>query len=191
MDSEQQYVCMWVTCVRNRKEGKPFPSLPRLHRHMKEKHLASSMKNVYPNQIGRNFFKLSTQPNTGGEAASSLVHIPYGRGIGLQTPQAATASQTPHVNGHVNAIPPHLNGEHHYPSPIQHQQPPNAQMTPQVAHQATPSCSQAPMPSSSVQPPITDPGRTIVKAQVAEPVFVAPPSSVHARRVLHSETYLR
>ncbi|EYC16997.1 hypothetical protein Y032_0032g2608 [Ancylostoma ceylanicum] len=203
MDSEQQYVCMWVTCVRNRKEGKPFPSLPRLHRHMKEKHLATSMKNVYPNQIGRNFFKLAPQPNTtGGEAklgifqASSLVHIPYGRGLAGQTPQGAPAPQTPHVNGHANAIPPHLNGEHHYPKTIQspmqqHQPPPTAQMTPQVAHQATPSCSQGPMPSSSMQPPITDAGRTVVKAQCAEPVFVAPPSSVHARRVLHSETYLR
>ncbi|KIH62927.1 hypothetical protein ANCDUO_06783 [Ancylostoma duodenale] len=167
---------------------------------LQEKHLATSMKNVYPNQIGRNFFKLATQPNTGGEAASSLVHIPYGRGIGGQTPQGAPAPQTPHVNGHANAIPPHLNGEHHYPKTIQspmpqHQPPPTAQMTPQVAHQATPSCSQGPMvcrtPSSSMQPPITDAGRTVVKAQGAEPVFVAPPSSVHARRVLHSETYLR
>ncbi|KAK6728994.1 hypothetical protein RB195_006197 [Necator americanus] len=191
MDSEQQYVCMWVTCVRNRKDGKPFPSLPRLHRHMKEKHLASSMKNVYPNQIGRNFFKLSTQPTAGGESTSSLVHIPYGRGIGGQTPQGAPGLQTPHVNGHVSTVPPHLNGEHHYPSPIQHQPPLSAQMTPQVTHQATPSCSQGPMPSSSVQAPITDAARTVVKAQGAEPVFVAPPSSVHARRVLHSETYLR
>ncbi|KAJ1355467.1 Protein polybromo-1 [Parelaphostrongylus tenuis] len=84
MDSEQQYVCMWVTCVRNRKEGKPFPSLPRLHRHMKEKHLATSMKSVYPNQIGRNFFKYSTQSASSGETGSNLVHIPYGRGLGNQ-----------------------------------------------------------------------------------------------------------
>ncbi|KAJ1355466.1 Protein polybromo-1 [Parelaphostrongylus tenuis] len=47
------------------------------------------------------------------------------------------------------------------------------------------------MPSSSVTVQIADAGRTVVKAQAAEPVFVAPPSSVHARRVLHSETYLR
>ncbi|VDM60949.1 unnamed protein product [Angiostrongylus costaricensis] len=135
MDSEQQYVCMWVTCVRNRKEGKPFPSLPRLHRHMKEKHLSSSVKSVYPNQIGRNFFKFSTQSTSTGET--------------IQSPMQ------------------------------QHQQPTSAQIPQQIAHhQATPSCSQTPMVGV-----ITDAARTVVKAQTAEPVFVAPPSSVHARRL--------
>nr|CDJ80411.1 Bromodomain and Bromo adjacent region and High mobility group and Zinc finger domain containing protein [Haemonchus contortus] len=192
MDSEQQYVCMWVTCVRNRKDGKPFPSLPRLHRHMKEKHLATAMKSVYANQIGKNFFKLSTQSTPNGETTTSLVHIPYGRGL-AQLSQTPTTPQTPHVNGHANAAPPHLNGEHHYPPQMQQPHPPpTAQMPSQVAHQATPSCSQGPMPSSSMAvPTITDAGRTVVKSQGVDPVFVAPPSSVHARRVLHSETYLR
>ncbi|VDO63669.1 unnamed protein product [Heligmosomoides polygyrus] len=155
MDSEQQYVCMWVTCVRNRKEGKPFPSLPRLHRHMKEKHLATAMKSVYANQIGRNFFKLSTQSTPGGETSQM---------------------SQPHP-------------------------PQSAQIPQQVTHQSAPSCSQGtavsswvfsvPPSSSMVVPTITDAGRTVVRSQAPEPVFVAPPSSVHARRVLHSEAYLR
>lgn len=29
---------------------RPFPSLPRLHRHIKEKHLNTSAKSIYPNQ---------------------------------------------------------------------------------------------------------------------------------------------
>ncbi|WKX90196.1 hypothetical protein Q1695_009217 [Nippostrongylus brasiliensis] len=192
MDSEQQYVCMWVTCVRNRKDGKPFPSLPRLHRHMKEKHLASSVKSVFANQIGRNFFKLSCQQNPGGDSTATLIHMPYGRGLVSQGPQQPAAPQTPHVNGHATGAHPHINGEHHYPTPMSQPHPPQAAQVPQQGvHQATPSCSQGPVPSSSMaMQPITDPGRTVVKSQ-AEPVFVAPPSSVHARRVLHSETYLR
>lgn len=194
MDSEQQYVCMWVTCVRNRKEGKPFPSLPRLHRHMKEKHLATAMKSVYANQIGRNFFKLSTQSTPGGETTTSLVHIPYGRGLAEnKPPQAPSTPQTPHVNGHASTVPTHLNGEHHYPSQMSQPHPPqSAQIPQQVTHQSAPSCSQGTAPSSSmVVPTITDAGRTVVRSQAPEPVFVAPPSSVHARRVLHSEAYLR
>uniref|UniRef100_A0A0K0DFJ3 HMG box domain-containing protein n=1 Tax=Angiostrongylus cantonensis TaxID=6313 RepID=A0A0K0DFJ3_ANGCA len=149
MDSEQQYVCMWVTCVRNRKEGKPFPSLPRLHRHMKEKHLSSSVKSVYPNQIGRNFFKFSTQSSSTGETGSTLVHIPYGRGLGNQQPSTPSTSQFSHLNGHSNTATPHINGEQHYSSPMQQQQQPtSAQIPQQVAHhQTTPSCSQTPMES--------------------------------------------
>ncbi|KAK6037094.1 hypothetical protein COOONC_25401, partial [Cooperia oncophora] len=149
------------------------------------------MKSVYANQIGRNFFKLTTQTTPNGETTTSLVHIPYGRGL-AQLSQTPSTPQAAHVNGHANAAP-HLNGEHHYsPQVQQSHQPPTAQIQSQVAHQATPSCSQGPMPSSSVAvPTITDAGRTVVKSQGVEPVFVAPPSSVHARRVLHSETYLR
>ncbi|CDW59043.1 protein polybromo 1 [Trichuris trichiura] len=44
---DDQYVCLWLTCSKYRKEGKPFPSLPRLHRHIKEKHLPSSVKCIY------------------------------------------------------------------------------------------------------------------------------------------------
>lgn len=47
-------------------------------------------------------------------------------------------------------------------------------------------------PSTSQQPTITDPGRTVVQApKPAEPVFVAPPNSVQIKRVMHSEVYLR
>uniref|UniRef100_A0AC35TZZ5 Protein polybromo-1 n=1 Tax=Rhabditophanes sp. KR3021 TaxID=114890 RepID=A0AC35TZZ5_9BILA len=53
---EMSNVCLWQTCLKYRKEGKPFPSLPRLFRHIKEKHMATSVKGMYPNQRGKNFF---------------------------------------------------------------------------------------------------------------------------------------
>lgn len=50
VDGENQFVCLWTSCLKYRKEGKPFPSLPRLHRHIKEKHMPSSNKAIFPNQ---------------------------------------------------------------------------------------------------------------------------------------------
>ncbi|CAB3407587.1 unnamed protein product [Caenorhabditis bovis] len=79
LGSDQQFVCMWVTCLRNRKDGKPFPSLPRLQRHIKEKHIPTALRNVYQNQIGRNFFKHVTVKNDVGELTMQLVNVPYGR----------------------------------------------------------------------------------------------------------------
>lgn len=48
--------CLWQSCLKYKKEGKPFPSIPRLFRHIKEKHLANAAKAMYPNQRGKNFF---------------------------------------------------------------------------------------------------------------------------------------
>lgn len=48
--SENQFICLWTSCLKYRKEGKPFPSLPKLHRHLKEKHLPASTKALFPNQ---------------------------------------------------------------------------------------------------------------------------------------------
>uniref|UniRef100_A0A5S6Q9E8 Protein polybromo-1 n=1 Tax=Trichuris muris TaxID=70415 RepID=A0A5S6Q9E8_TRIMR len=57
---DDQYVCLWLTCSKYRKEGKPFPSLPRLHRHIKEKHLPSSVKCMYPQSRGKHYIPLPT-----------------------------------------------------------------------------------------------------------------------------------
>ncbi|CAD6186179.1 unnamed protein product [Caenorhabditis auriculariae] len=233
MDSDQQFVCMWVTCLRNRKDGKPFPSLPRLHRHMKEKHLTSSSRNVLPGQIGRNFYKLMTVTMANGEQCLQLVHAPMGRpqpsqqpanhpqqmnGNGMmhhhqQTqqhhPQQQHMIQQHHqqaqMNGH-HHHPQMSNGEHHHPQYVRQGQPQQVHHQPQQQQQVmytnSPSCSQyqqVPQPQQAgqmqvaqVTQVITDPGRTIVRApQHAEPVFVAPPNSIHSRRVLHSEAYLK
>uniref|UniRef100_A0A1I8BGL0 HMG box domain-containing protein n=1 Tax=Meloidogyne hapla TaxID=6305 RepID=A0A1I8BGL0_MELHA len=117
LDSDSRYACLWNSCLKYRKEGKPFPfvfffnsvqvvtyfysSLPRLNRHLKEKHLASAMRLVFPNQRAKNFFvytpvkqEFSILPSTsngsshhytkGGhnnnlnENHGHFVHYPYG-----------------------------------------------------------------------------------------------------------------
>jgi hypothetical protein len=52
-EGETHYGCFWMTCVKYRATGKPFPTLPRLLRHIREKHLPSSGKVVLPNQRGK------------------------------------------------------------------------------------------------------------------------------------------
>ena len=49
-EHNNMYVCLWNSCLKYRKEGKPFPSLPRLLRHVKEKHLPSAIRLMFPNQ---------------------------------------------------------------------------------------------------------------------------------------------
>uniref|UniRef100_A0A914L9F7 HMG box domain-containing protein n=1 Tax=Meloidogyne incognita TaxID=6306 RepID=A0A914L9F7_MELIC len=100
LDNDTQFACLWNSCLKYRKEGKPFPSLPRLNRHLKEKHLASAMRLVFPNQRAKNFFvytpvkqEISSFPSTsnggshhytkGGhnnlnETHGHFVHYPYG-----------------------------------------------------------------------------------------------------------------
>ncbi|CAI5439479.1 unnamed protein product [Caenorhabditis angaria] len=214
MDSENQYVCMWMTCLRNRKDGKPFPSLPRLHRHMKEKHIPSACRNVYQNQIGKNFFKFVMN----GESAQ-LVNAPYGRLPPPGPVQQVQQQQQQHPHSHQQQNHPQQpiqNGMYH-PHHL-HQGPSSSQTAPapqqyqhQVVHQVihqqqqhpsnhAPQPQQIPHPhqhqqvQQQPQPPqiqqqIIDPGRTIVRAVV--PNFVAPPNSIHSRRVLHSEAYLK
>uniref|UniRef100_A0A914CFV0 Uncharacterized protein n=1 Tax=Acrobeloides nanus TaxID=290746 RepID=A0A914CFV0_9BILA len=94
VDGDNQYVCLWTSCLKYRKEGKPFPSLPRLHRHIKEKHLPSAGKAIYPNQKGKNFFVFidppqspeSNKPGSHNNTTSfgSFIHQPYG----VATPDA-------------------------------------------------------------------------------------------------------
>ncbi|VDK55467.1 unnamed protein product [Anisakis simplex] len=61
---ENQYVCLWTSCLKYRKEGKPFPSLPRLHRHIKEKHLTTAAKSIYPSQRSKNYYTNQQSSNT-------------------------------------------------------------------------------------------------------------------------------
>uniref|UniRef100_A0A8R1HJA9 Protein polybromo-1 n=3 Tax=Caenorhabditis japonica TaxID=281687 RepID=A0A8R1HJA9_CAEJA len=121
MDSDQQYVCMWMTCLRNRKDGKPFPSLPRLHRHIKEKHMPTSAKNIYETQLGRNFFRVV--PNQGNQTGTRVIAAPYGK----IPEQNGVRPQPNGMNGHppqTNGQPMHHQQGHHeqsYPHPQQQQ----------------------------------------------------------------------
>uniref|UniRef100_A0A5S6QKP6 Protein polybromo-1 n=1 Tax=Trichuris muris TaxID=70415 RepID=A0A5S6QKP6_TRIMR len=72
---DNQYVCLWLTCAKYRKEGKPFPSLPRLHRHIKEKHLSTSGKCVYPHNRSKHYVPLSLAAHAAsGEVGSPKLH---------------------------------------------------------------------------------------------------------------------
>ncbi|KAF1768252.1 hypothetical protein GCK72_000064 [Caenorhabditis remanei] len=131
MDSDQQFVCMWMTCLRNRKDGKPFPSLPRLHRHIKEKHMPVSARNVYSNQLCKNFFKVIQTP---GDTAPRVVAAPYGQ-IQPNAPPGGqqNGGQIPSQNGingnqngggqHHQIHPQQQMQQHHDPHMQQHYQP--------------------------------------------------------------------
>jgi hypothetical protein len=83
VDGENQYVCLWQSCLKYRKEGKPFPSLPRLHRHIKEKHLPHSSKAMQPGQRAKHYFVYippdESTPHAKGEAPTGhFVNHPHG-----------------------------------------------------------------------------------------------------------------
>lgn len=131
MDSENQFVCMWMTCLRNRKDGKPFPSLPRLHRHIKEKHMPTAAKNISANTLGKNFYKVVQNP----DGTTRTVAAPYGQ----LPPPSTTVNGIGAPNGMMNGNGgggggPQMNGHQHAPQqqmmqqqgppPQQHYQPP-------------------------------------------------------------------
>jgi len=270
VDGENQYVCLWNSCLKYRINGKPFPSLPRLHRHIKEKHLNSACKSIYPNQRNKNYCAstssiqspalpshlsssgsnpvlgsflapggghLTTMPGPGTYIVTSSGFIPtshhgdgHGHGHGHHQQQQhhhhptgshSTGSGTTITS---STVPVHHHfqhpGQHHFqshqhyqnassssasPSGYQH---PSAtmgavtgtpQMVPmqQLTNQHGQIYSAQPMapPGSSASAAAfanQDPGRMVVHAvKPPEPVFVAPPSTVHVKRVMHSEVYLR
>uniref|UniRef100_F1KQ15 Protein polybromo-1 n=1 Tax=Ascaris suum TaxID=6253 RepID=F1KQ15_ASCSU len=115
VDGENQYVCLWTSCLKYRKEGKPFPSLPRLHRHIKEKHLTTSAKSIYPNQRSKNFYSYQPVATTTGQTTTYVavqqptvqqLAQPYGVAQGQVSgyvTQAVVASGSQIVtNGYVN-----------------------------------------------------------------------------------------
>ncbi|KRY57307.1 Protein polybromo-1 [Trichinella britovi] len=84
---DNQYVCLWHTCTKYRKDGRPFPSMPRLHRHIREKHVPASAKCIYAQNRSRNYMPLavvdspracdnfspSTQPTVAPQVAQSIL----------------------------------------------------------------------------------------------------------------------
>lgn len=134
VDSDQQYVCMWMTCLRNRKDGKPFPSLPRLHRHIKEKHMPNSAKNIYATQLGKNFYKVVH--NHGDPPTTQMISAPYGRVPAPSNGPQLHQSQANGVNGHVQPQA-HGNGQpagQHIHAHPQNQQPHHGEQNQQQVH---------------------------------------------------------
>ncbi|VDM97590.1 unnamed protein product [Thelazia callipaeda] len=235
IDGENQFVCLWASCLKYRKDGKPFPSLPRLHRHIKEKHLPTSAKSIYPNQRSKNYIPTYVPGSSASSLTSgtaTIVAVQQPANGPQQVHQTYTIQQTPltyvtqavvsnhqivangYVNGTTVPVAPttyltatptmvHTSTSHGY-HPY-HQQvrqvtsttahsvtltPQNYTALPlQTVNYTTPSTSH-PHPQASTI--ITDPGRTIVQApKPIQPVFVAPPNTVHIKRVMHSEVYLK
>ncbi|CAI2310230.1 unnamed protein product [Caenorhabditis sp. 36 PRJEB53466] len=164
MDSDQQFVCMWMTCLRNRKDGKPFPSLPRLHRHIKEKHMPTSAKNIYATQLGKNYFKVV--PNPGDTPGTQVISAPYGRvsapSNGIQhAPQPNGVNGNPPQHVMTNGQPMHQQihphqqvQQHHHPEQHHQQQQQHFQQTqphPQMQMAQAPNGMYHQGPSSSQQ----------------------------------------
>nr|CAC70156.1 polybromodomain protein [Brugia malayi] len=98
VDGENQFVCLWTSCLKYRKDGKPFPSLPRLHRHIKEKHLATSAKSIYPNQRSKNYIPTYVP----GSSASSVTP---GTTTFVAVQQPANGSQQVHQTYTIQQAP--------------------------------------------------------------------------------------
>lgn len=122
-----------MTCLRNRKDGKPFPSLPRLHRHIKEKHMPTAAKNIYSNQLGKNFFK--SIPNQGDTPGCRIVSAPYGQlptapSNGGIPPQQQHQQQQHHgngMNGNMQQGAPQVINRHPVSQQMHHQHPQHMQ----------------------------------------------------------------
>ncbi|EFP10656.1 hypothetical protein CRE_01180 [Caenorhabditis remanei] len=194
MDSDQQYVCMYMTCLRNRKDGKLFPSLPRLHRHIKEKHMPVSARNVNSNQLCKNLFKVVQAP---GDTAPRVVG---GHGQQIHPQQQMQQYHDPQMQQHYQQPPqPHQSmglpqqpmqtgvyREQGPSNPQQFYEVPHQQMHQGMTHPHHPHQQQM---QQVVQQQIPDVRRTVVRAAI--PAFVAPPNQIHSKRVLHSEAYLK
>ncbi|KRY78261.1 Protein polybromo-1 [Trichinella pseudospiralis] len=125
---DNQYVCLWHTCTKYRKDGKPFPSMPRLHRHIREKHVPASAKCIYAQNRSRNYmpvavvdspracdnFSPSTQPTVAPQITQSIlaaqllsqpvVQTTQGGGV---YPYPTTPVQSMHYSHNVEASSTH------------------------------------------------------------------------------------
>ncbi|KAI3413369.1 Protein polybromo-1 [Globodera pallida] len=89
---DNPFACLWNSCLKYRRESKPFPAFARLKRHLKERHLNTAARAISPKQRTKNFFIYLPPPPTanghstsasknitGVEAGGRFVHHPYGK----------------------------------------------------------------------------------------------------------------
>uniref|UniRef100_A0A915DFK5 Protein polybromo-1 n=1 Tax=Ditylenchus dipsaci TaxID=166011 RepID=A0A915DFK5_9BILA len=127
VEGDNQYVCLWTSCLKYRKEGKPFPSMPRLHRHIKEKHLASSSKPIFPNQKSKHFFvylppQASSSSQHSSQQSGHFVHQPYG----VPSANAVGCSVATPISSAVAASPSSHGSHHQQPQPVPSPAPSNS-----------------------------------------------------------------
>ncbi|TKR92680.1 hypothetical protein L596_007287 [Steinernema carpocapsae] len=238
VDGDNQYVCLWASCIKYRKEGKPFPSLPRLHRHIKEKHLPTAVRPIYPNQRNKNYY-VYQPPNVANvtscaaaQMTGKFVNHPYGLPPAVpattHAPATVVAGQQIVVNGHPQTVPPGhavIQAGGVPPRMISAQMPvkqvlkvipststgqgtqivysaqPGQQITTAgnvhyVQHPAVVQQQYTSDPSTSHQQQqqqiiiVQEQQRPLIPPR-PDPIFVPPPNSVHIKRCLHSEVYLR
>ncbi|VDO93281.1 unnamed protein product [Soboliphyme baturini] len=207
---DNQFVCLWQTCAKYRKEGKPFPSLPRLHRHIKEKHLPTAVKCMYPPNKSRHYVPLSAPFSPGSSCLNNSQNSQGSTAVTPQSsPQVQISTSTPgqqtmcfqQSSGQLTTGSSHVLVDSQG-NVIQN----SSVLVYQVKSPAHPPMSQmrevTPLtPVSQANPPApiltdstfhgVDPGRCVVQSfDKPQPVFVSPPPQ-RIRRVLHSQSYLK
>ncbi|KAI6178614.1 hypothetical protein M3Y98_00519700 [Aphelenchoides besseyi] len=81
--NDVHFMCLWMTCVKYRANGKPFPTLNRLLRHIREKHMPSSGKVINLTQRAKHFFHYipQEQPVRDNNPQGMFVAQPNGKVI--------------------------------------------------------------------------------------------------------------
>ncbi|OUC49830.1 putative Bromodomain protein [Trichinella nativa] len=194
--SDNQYVCMWLTCSKYRKEGRPFPSLARLHRHIKEKHMPQSVKCLFPQNLGNiSIINSNNIWNSSNKMRFSCPHPPQAHqfsnvaqtqpiryappGSSINAPSAHVAYDNQTAGG---AYPMHYSGQ-----PLS----PAVQQTMASSHGGrVRSPASFSMPATPTKSSV-DPGSILVRAleKPVEPIQLQP-QVLRVSKVIHSKTYL-
>uniref|UniRef100_A0A0N4ZWP3 Bromo domain-containing protein n=1 Tax=Parastrongyloides trichosuri TaxID=131310 RepID=A0A0N4ZWP3_PARTI len=173
--------CLWQSCLKYKKEGKPFPSIPRLFRHIKEKHLANAGKGMYPNQRGKNFFVyeheditkngpclvytggVATKPFAqGGEFKHHPQGIPPEEHPAPATPSVKHVQNKTPVNNHIQTPQKCLQNGNTQPNPPRNQTSQNGYISASVPSQPTQQYVQAKMNGNTVLVPVNGQGQQAV-----------------------------
>ncbi|KAI6241398.1 hypothetical protein M3Y99_00367700 [Aphelenchoides fujianensis] len=176
-DNETHFVCLWMTCVKYRANGKPFPTLNRLLRHIREKHMPSSGKIVNPNQRGKHFFHYIPQdgPVRDNNPQGLFVSQPNGKSI----PNAsAHRTATPWDPKSQPSVPTSPVTSGHPPVPsTPNPQTPHATPVPQASAASTPQVHyvQHAQPASQAGPQVGAPAQVVQVVNGSSVAYVNSP----------------
>ncbi|KAI6225826.1 hypothetical protein M3Y95_00738000 [Aphelenchoides besseyi] len=111
--NDTHFMCLWMTCVKYRANGKPFPTLNRLLRHIREKHMPSSGKVINLTQRAKHFFHYipQEQPVRDNNPQGMFVAQPNGKVIPSIVPSRTAIPWDP------KALPSAPNSPIHPPVP--------------------------------------------------------------------------
>ncbi|XP_055608504.1 protein polybromo-1 isoform X2 [Uranotaenia lowii] len=170
-NEDQEFFCIWRGCARVRRNMPPFPTMPRLIKHIREVHLTKAIpKLVVSADRSKNCVTAKrqsvTQPHPSTAAGKAQNVVPVGKSSpGVSQMSSASGSSTP--------LPPN-------------QQPMQGQQQQQIPGGGQPAATSANNQSSNYIPASY---YNFIPAPPAEPLFVTVPP--RPQRVLHSEAYIR